>query len=475
MPKKLTGFFCLLLALQGHAQEKWDLRKCVEYALTNNISVKQQDVQARLTALQYHQSRLAQYPSANFTTNGGFSSGRNQNPVTFGLITTGYFFNTYQFQAGADIYNWGSKKNAVLANSFAWQAALANVDKLKDDIALSVAGSFLQTLLAKQQVQVSEIQVNQTKAQLENTRKLVAAGNVPELNAVQIEAQLANDSSNLISAQDNEMQSLLSLKAYLSLDAGTPFDITTPSVNQIPVDDIASLQPEAVYALALKNLPQQRANDLRIKAGEKNILAARGSMYPTVSLFAQLGTSINTTASKITGSTPLNVPVGNVNVNGTSYQVFSNEPVFAYTSSKIPYFGQVSQFFRQSAGVSISVPIANGGTLRTSYERSKLDLQNLELQRDLDNLTLKQNIYKAYTDAVTSLQKFNAASRTVQANEKAFDFAGKRYNIGLLNTIDLIISQNNVYTSRLQMLLAQYDYVFKMKVLEFYKGQGVRL
>ena len=126
-------------------------------------------------------------------------------------------------------------------------------------------------------------------------------------------------------------------------------------------------------------------------------------------------------------------------------------------------------------GFSVNVPIANGGVLRTAYERSKLNLRGLEMQQQLDNQSLKQDIYKAYTDVTTSLQKFAAATKTVEANEKAFDFATKRYNAGLLNTIDLITTQNNLYAARQQRLLAQYDYVFKMKVLEFYKGQGLRL
>jgi outer membrane protein len=102
-------------------------------------------------------------------------------------------------------------------------------------------------------------------------------------------------------------------------------------------------------------------------------------------------------------------------------------------------------------------------------------LRNYELQKDLDNQTLKQNIYKAYNDVLTSVAKFNAASKTVLANQKAFDFATKRYTVGLLNTIDLITTQNNVFSAKLQQLLAQFDYVFKMKVLEFYKGQGIKL
>lgn len=468
-------FFLLLANGLLQAQDKWDLKSAVEYALTNNISVKQQDVQARLTALQLKQSKLSQYPFANLSGNVGYSSGRNQNPVTFDLITRGYVFSNYSLQAGIDIFNWYSKKNSIAANEFETKAAFANIEKLRNDIALNVAGAYLQALLAVQQIDVSKVQLDQTRAQLENTRKLVNAGSLPELNALQLEAQYATDSSNLVSAQGNVAQSLLLLKAYLSFDAGKTFDIETPDVSSIPLDDIASLQPEMVYALAIQNLPQQKVNDLKIKAAEKFIESARGALYPTFSLFGSLGSSFNNKASEISATTPVIAPLGKVTVGGTQYDVFPLQPFNNYSYSSIPYFGQINQNFRQSVGLSVSVPIANGGNLRTAYEKSKLNLKGLELQSQADNLLLKQDIYKAYTDAMTSLAKFNAATKTVEATQKAFDFAQKRYDIGLLNTIDLITTQNNLFSAKLQKLLAQFDYVFKMKVLEFYKGQGLKL
>lgn len=472
-------FFCLLFVLpvwfSAKAQDKWDLRKCVEYAIANNISVKQQDVQARLTALTYSQSKLSQYPSLTLNGNTSYNSGRNQDPVNFGLITESYLSSGYNLQSGVEIFNWFSKRNNIAGNQLETKAALAGVEKLKNDIALNVAGVYLQALLARQQVSVSEIQIQQTKAQLDNTRKLVKAGSLPELNAVQLEAQLANDSSNLVTAQGSVAQSLLLLKAYLNLDASTALDIETPNVESIPLDDLGSLQPDIVYELALKNLPQQRVNDFRIKAAEKFVESARGQMYPTVSLFGSLSSRYNSRARQVTGVSSSTPPIATVSVSGTPYNVYPLKPIDNYSYGDITYFNQLNQNFSKAVGISLSVPIANGGQLKTGYARSQLNLRGLQLQRDLDNQTLKNDIYKAYTDVLTSLQKFNAANKTVEANQKAYDFATKRYNAGLLNTIDLITTQNNLYSARLQSLLAQYDYVFKMKVLEFYKGQGLKL
>jgi outer membrane protein len=126
-------------------------------------------------------------------------------------------------------------------------------------------------------------------------------------------------------------------------------------------------------------------------------------------------------------------------------------------------------------GIGLSVPIFNGRSARTNWEKQKLNVKNLELQQELDRKSLKQDIYKAYTDATTALQKFSASTKAVEATQKAYDFSSKRYTVGLLSTIDLLISQNSLFRARIDRLAAQYDFVFKMKVLEFYKGQGIKL
>lgn len=458
-----------------YSQDQWNLRRCVEYAMKNNISVKQQNIQARITELQYTQSKMALYPTANFSSNVAYSSGRNQNPVTYSLITQGYLSNGFTLQAAADLFNWNSKRNNVTGNAFQTRAAFADVEKLKNDLALNIAGAYLQALLAKQQADVNEVQVKQTSAQLENTRKLVAVGNLPELNALQLEAQLANDSSNLVTAQGNIRTAILLIKSYLNIDAGASFEIEDPDVESIPVESLDVLQPDLVYQLALKNLPQQKANTYRIEAAKKFIASAKGARYPTFSLFGTLGTNYNNQTTDILSVTPIVAPVGSVAVGSTVYDVFPLQPINSYTYGKMPYFPQLNQNFRQTIGISMSVPIANGGTLRTAYERNKLNKKSLELQQDLDNQSLQQDIYKAYNDVVTSMEKYNAAVKTVKANQQAFDFATKRYNIGLLNTLDLLTTQNNLFSAKLQSLQAQYDYVFKMKVLEFYKGMGLKL
>ena len=473
----LLSFSIPLLNLTSHAQEKWDLRKCVEYALANNISIKQADIQARLSKLTLNQSKLAQLPNLQVGTTAGVSSGNTQNPGSYSLSTTTYFLNNYQLQTNVNVFNFLSLQKTIEANRYSWQASLASSDKTKNDLSLNVANAYLQVLLTREQSEAASLQLHLSQNQLEITRKQVNAGALPELNAAELEAQVAQDSSTYVGSLGNIQQAILTLKAYMDLDAATPFEVYTPPVDDIPIEKLGDLQPESVYALALYNQPLQRMDSLTIEANRRLVKAYRGAMYPTFSLTGSLGANF-TSINKVPKDGTVPVLVGTTPLAGLKTSV-SNEAILqdVYTQATMtkPYFSQLSQTFQQFVGLNISVPILNGGQLRTNYYKSRLNLRNQELQRDQDNLTLKQNIYQAYTAAITALQKFEANKISVTATQKSFEYAQKRYAIGMLNTIDLLTNQNNFFNARINLLSSQYDYVFKMKVLEFYKGLGIKL
>ena len=171
------------------AQEKWNLKNCVEYAMANNISVRQGSVLAKQADLTLNQTKLSRWPSLFLNNSNSFNSGLSQDPTTFNRVTENYFASGFQLQSSADIFNFFSKRNTIAANEWDVLAAKANVDKTKNDLALSTANAYLQALLAKEQQNIASVQLQQTTAQLNNTRKLVDAGNLPELNATQLEAQ----------------------------------------------------------------------------------------------------------------------------------------------------------------------------------------------------------------------------------------------------------------------------------------------
>ena len=359
---------------------------------------------------------------------------------------------------------------------------MADVEKAANDAALSVCTYYLQVLAAKEQVNISQLQIGQTQIQLSITQKKIDAGVLPELNLAEIEAQLANDSSTYIAAAINYEQSVLALKAVLNLDAAAPFDVEIPDASTIPVLPLAELQPEPVYLLALGTQPLQKADSFRIKAAEKNVAITKAQLYPTLSFGVNLSSNFYNSFNKIASYTFSGYsPNGDkVTVGGTQYDVSS--PVVSVKQSKNSfselwsgYGNQLNNNFGQTLGFSLSVPIFNNGQYRIAYEQSKLNYKTQLLNKEGADMTLKQNIYTSYSNAVSALQKLQAGKKSVESNQKAFDFATKRYDLGLLSTIDLLTNQNNLLRAKLQQVSNEYDYIFKMKVLEFYKGQGLKL
>jgi len=469
------------------AQEKWSLLKCVQYAIENNISIKQQDLQSRFSELTYKQGKQSQWPSLNFSNSYSFRYGRAENPST-GVLEDANIFNiNFGVSSQVSIFNWFSKRNSIEADKLTYEADREQIKKVQDDVSLNVAVAYLQILLAREQANLSRVQVSTTLEQLRNTRKRVDAGSLPELNAAELEAQLSRDSSSLITAEASVQQFLLQMKALLNLDAGVVFDVETPPVDRVPVDPIAELQPEAVYALALANLPQQRMLDLRLRAVKKAMEAAKGQMYPSIGAFANLGTNYVGFKDRpiynrvLVGYDTISQFKARADAGGGVFYPVQVPITTEDRNTVVGYitpdaFGrQINANFGQGIGIGITVPIFNGGAARTNWQRTKLQVRQWELTKEQDNQTLKQNIYTAYNDAVSSLQKFNADKKAVQTSARSLEFAQKRYDQNLLSTFDLLNSQNNYLRAQIQALYSQYDYVFKMKLLEFYKGQGIKL
>lgn len=461
--------FFSLENINAQNADEWDLRRCVDYAMAHNITVLQADVQARQAALQTKLSKWQQVPTLGLNTQAGFQFGRSIDPTTNLYTNQTTFFQSYSVQAGVTLFNFFSIKNNILASASDEEAYKLGVGRARNDVALNVAASYLQTLLSLEQANIAKVQIDQTKAQLDNTRKLVDAGSMPELNAAQLEAQLATDSSNYITAVGAADQNRIQLIALLNLDESLPFKVATPDVDKIPIPPLAELDPQYVYELALGTQPLQLSDSMFVVAREYAVKSARGAMYPSLSIFGGLGSNYGNNRIEPTGSIPYTDTT--YTHNGDYIVRNASLPILGKPS----YTRQVANLnFNQSVGLQLNIPILNGRQVKTNYERAKLNLENSKLQLRADNLTLQQNIYTAYSNSVEALAKYGSSSKAVQTQQYAYDLATKRYEIGILSTIDYITIQTNLFTAKINQASAKYDYIFKMKVLEFYKGQGVQ-
>lgn len=459
------------------AQEKWDLRKCVEYAIQNNISVKQNEIQERLNDLVYKQSQNGRWPTLSFATSVGEQFGRSIDPTTNLFTQNNITFSNVNLQSGVTLFNFFNLKNTMDANRLTVEASKNQTKKIQEDIALNVAAAYLQALLTYQTKRTAEVTAGQTLEQLVVTRKRVDAGALPELNAAELEAQLARDSANVITAESNYRLNLLQLKALLNLDAGYPFDITTPDISSIPLAPISELNPEQVYALAVQLRPQQIANELNYEAALKRAKAAKSTMLPTLGAFGSVQSAFSSALSQLPrgNNIPTVVQTGAfVNVAGNQY--FVNTTI-SKPESTVPanYWRQLDFNFRQSIGLNLQVPIFNGTQARTNYRRALVNSDNIKLQMKADSLKLKQDIYTAYQNAINALATYNSRSKAYQTASYSYSLGKQRYEVGLLPVLDLITLQNNMQRALIDQMVSRYDFVFRVKILEFYRGTGIVL
>ncbi|MBX3240096.1 MAG: TolC family protein [Chitinophagaceae bacterium] len=480
MRKSFLGLWLITLSanLAVKAQDnKWDLRRCVEYAREHNIQVRQQHIQANLAHLDYTQAKYSQLPSLNGSLQGGWNFGRSVDQVNYTYSTQTFFQTNASLTSSVTLFNWFSRTNTTRANRLTAEAERLQEEKVKNDVSLNVANLYLQVLFNIQQADINETRLAQSRAQYENTRKQVDAGALPELNAVELEAQVGVDSANWIQAKTNIELSVLQLKNALNLPADTTFVVDAPPVESIPVDNILEVAPSAIYEMALASLPQFRVNDLRLQAAERNYKAAYGQLFPTISAYGQLNTlSNNRTMEGYGNFMEFNPVIGTVGTLPGALEVNAVIKQRMYDNYRnTSFIKQYSNNFGQNLGFSLNVPIFNGLSLRNNVRRQKLNIENQQMMLEQDRLNMKRDIYDAYQQALGAFEKYNASKKSVESAQKAFDYATRRYNIGVLQTIQWLNNQNTLAEAKINALIAQFDYVFKMKVLEFYKGQGIKL
>lgn len=466
----------------GQQGSYWDLKRCVEYGMNNNISVRQAKIQADQSEINYQQSNLQRIPSLSYGLTHGFSFGRTLDRTTNVFTSRSAMFQQMSISSNVLLFNFNSLKNSAEASKFNMEADKAAVDKARNDIGLNIAQLYLRALLSYEQVEISRVVLEQTKAQYRNTRKLVDAGSLPELNAAELEATVARDSATVVQAISQAELDKLGLKALLNLPADQDFELVIPQVDKIPVDDLLSIYPEDVYQMALTSQPQIRLNDLRRTASEKSLLAARGQMKPTITAFGQLASNFNQFLLK-----PSGISVNGENMTGSYIKQGTTQiPVYApnvdvsFANRKFGEFWngygqQLRDQFGQGVGISINVPIFNGAQARSNVKRAMLDVKRSDLNIERDKLQLKQDVYTAYYSASGAFQTFVAREKAMTTAQRSFDLASKRYELGVMQTIEWLTNQNNLTRAKIDKALAQYEYIFRMKVLEFYKGQGLRL
>lgn len=477
MKKSLFLFITsgILLFNEARAQEKFTLEQCVNYALEHNLTIKQARFSQAISEEDLRYSKYNLLPSINGQASQNFNKGRNINPQT-NLYVDQNLNSTY-LSANADlvIFSGLQKLNQIKQNKYALLSQQSNVEKSKQDITLNVVSEFLSTLFNQELVRNYTNQLEVSKGQVEVAQKKADVGTITEADLLQFKAQQSTDEFNLTTAENQLTISLLNLRQLLNISADKPFEIIRPSEAEL-LSVETQYNAMNVYSEALKINPEiKRLEYLRLSS-EKSLAVARGSYYPTLTIGASYSTNYSSIA-ELTTRTPGDPAATEFYIPGTGGA--PNTPVWGptvnATSSPISFKDQIKNNVGSALGFTLRVPIFNGLQIRTGVNRSKIDYENSIVSEELAKNQLNKTVTQAVADLSTAEKKFQSAQSSFESLKKAYEYSQKRFDVGLINSLDLNIAKTNYSKAESESLQAKYDMIFKSKVIDYYLGKPLTL
>jgi len=468
--QKITLLLLLAFASFANAQVKnWTLQECVDYALKNNISIKQSELDLKSSAIDKKLAIGAFLPTLSADASHSWNIGLNQN------ITTGLLENqTTQFtSAGINssiiIYNGLQNQHRLQRAKLAQLASQYHLNKMQDDILLYVANAYLEILFNKENLKVQKNQLAYDEKQLNRTQELVDAGSIPRGDLLDMKATIASDNQKIVTAENSLFISKLNLAQLLRLDDFQNFDISEVSIEPTP-SPVMNEKPEAIVDKAKQIRMEIKIAQANLDVAEKDLKIARGAFQPRLIGFYSFSTRVGY-ADRVVGyeldtTNPTSV-IGQVEGTGQNVIQPNYHPVLG---SAKPFFDQFSDNKGHNFGLQLNVPILNGYSTRGNVERNKINLEKTKNAFDQANLDLETNVYKAISDAKNALKTYEAALATVEAREKAFGYAKEKFAVGLMNSFDYNQSQTVFTNAQSDLIRAKYDYIFKTKVVELYFG-----
>ncbi|MBU6339920.1 MAG: TolC family protein [Bacteroidetes bacterium] len=455
------------------AQDAWSLQKCVQYALDNNISVKQAEANVQIALLAEKQAKSARLPNVNASSNVGKQFGRTIDPTTNSFVTSGIGYNSMSLNANVSLFSGGQKYHSVLQADWDAKASFADQGKTINNLSLQIASAYLNILLTEEQERSALKRVAQSNEQLKSTLKLIEAGSQPQAERYTIEAQIAREEQSAIVAHNNVEMAYLSLKQLLQLEPDFVLEIQKPEV-RIPADvnpDLFDLK--AIYEEAIGRQPSVVSAEFRIKSAEEGVKIAKAAYMPSISAFASLSSNFSTQYKDYvyTGNYKQRTTI--VGIGGNDVPVVFYDPEVQVRS--INYLNQMDRNFGQNVGISLNVPIYQNGRTHLSVERARLNILNAQLTSNQAKQTLKNDIQTAIANVRSAKRQMDAASKSVDANRIAFTNAEKRYALGANSALDFFTAKTNLAISENDLIVAKYDYLFRLKILDFYQGKTLAI
>jgi len=449
MKNFLIFIFTGILFSQGlvfSQQKEWSLEDCIRYAIENNIQIKQQAIQTEYQKNALDLSKLKLLPTVNGSASHNYSFGRALDETTYEFSNEQTVqSNNFYLGGSLNLFNGLQNYNTIQKNKYQVLAGELDLQSIKDNISLNIALAYLQILLNNELVSATGNQLQITMQQIEKTKKMVDAGSLAKGNLLQIEAQAASEELQYINIKNQLDISYLNLTQMLELQTPEGFKVVTPNIS-IDTNTIISGRIDEIYSLAQGLRPEIKSAELGLTASEYDQKIATGARSPRLSMNHSFSTGYSDYAKK------------------------PSNPLEPYTFSQ-----QISDNINYGIGFSLNIPILNGWQVNKNISNSKLSVENNRYALEGTKKQLYKNIQQAFADAVAALKKFNASIKAVTSTEESFRYTEQKFNVGMVTPVDYNASKTQLLNAQSDMSQAKYEYIFKTKVLDFYKGIPLNL
>jgi outer membrane protein len=468
----ILSIACLtLLSFTARAQQVISLQQAVDLTLANNLSIKQALVNESLANEDYKQAKYNQLPTVSANPQASYNFGRSPNLTTYSLSSQSFLYVNGQASVSVTLFQGGQLRNQILQNKLQLDVNKTSTAKVKNDLLLNVVTDYLTILTDQDLVIAANQQIALAKITLDRAQKNFDQGNATLADLAQAKAQVSTAELNLTNNQNQVDLAVLILKQYMEIDPNTQITVQKPDISKLT--NIKTMyDANEVIKTAFAINPDIRLAELQQQVSAQAIKVARGNYYPTVSLFGGLGSNYsNQNTQKVIGVTPISQQIGTVDGTGQIVVSPGVQPIYGpYT-----FFNQFGDNFNQSVGISLQIPIFNRFTARTSVRKAKLNYQNYDLATQIAKNNLSKTIIQATLDLQAAEKSYLSAKQTFESNREALNITKQRYDAGFVNTLDYNTAVTNFDKSQNDVIEAQYQMIFRSKVIDYYIGNPITL
>lgn len=473
MNKRITLFIGLWLGVisfgfsQNRSATIYTLQDCIDITIENNLDLKIKELRAASSEVNFKENRNNILPSLNMDYNLGINNGRSIDPSTNRYVNQELAFSNAGLNLDATIFNGFKIKNEIKQSQFNMQASEMEIEEAKQNLILEVTLIYIQILNSKDLLKLSKARLTTTKDQLKRLESQYNNGVGNPVTFTDMQGQYTRDQTGIINAENNLKSSVLNLVKLLSIDIGSEnefengFEIIKAEKYQISANDI--------YNDALENLATFKSKQLRVDAAKTGIKIAKSNYFPEVSLFGQLNTNYSSVAQRFTQTGTSIIETGGfVSISDQKYAVFRNEAQLE--SSKINYKDQFNNNLNSMVGIAVRVPLFNGFRAKNKLIIERIQHEEAQVNLKQTKFIFKQSIQKAYNNMVASFKRYQVLKNQVAAYEESFRVNEVLFNNGVSNILDYITSKNNMETSILNLSQTKYEYLLRVKILDYYRG-----